>query len=152
MAQRNTDKDYRTVIAFCEALDSNPMVDTDKQMLVDLGLRNALRKAGWFVSVVDRAPIFDKDTLLHAFYQAGQFPGYFGFNWDALLDTFCDLSWLGDVNGIALIWRNPSILAARSPDVFTTFGEVLAEANSTRWRKSLAPLRILAPRVRSAGL
>ena len=76
MIQRNTGKDYRTVIAFCEALDSNPMVDTDKQTLVDPGLRNALRNAGWFVSVVDRAPVFDKDTLLHAFYQAGQFPGY----------------------------------------------------------------------------
>ena len=152
MPQRSTEKDYRTVIAFCEAIDTDPMVDTDKQTLLDPGLRNALRQAGWYVSVVDRAPILNKETLLHAFYQAGQFPGYFGFNWDALLDTLSDMEWIGDVSGIAMVWRNPTVLATQDPGVFNTFCEVLAEANSARWRNNRAPLRVLAPRVRSGRL
>lgn len=34
------------------------------------------------------------DELLRSLYYLLWFPGYFGFNWDALHDCFCDLSWI----------------------------------------------------------
>ncbi len=43
-----------------------------------------LREQGVQPVWVDRAPVFDKATLLHALYQALQLPAWFGFNWDAL--------------------------------------------------------------------
>lgn len=37
-----------------------------------------------------------KNDLLAALASAGRFPGYFGSNWDALLDCLRDLSWIGN--------------------------------------------------------
>jgi hypothetical protein len=34
------------------------------------------------------------DELLKAIYYLLWFPGYFGFNWDALYDCLCDLDWI----------------------------------------------------------
>ena len=38
--------------------------------------------------------IKDKATLLSAYAEAGRFPEYFGYNWDALSDCLCDFSWV----------------------------------------------------------
>lgn len=46
-----------------------------------------LRDEGIDAVWVDRAPVFDKTSLLHALYQAVPFTGDFGFNWDALEDA-----------------------------------------------------------------
>jgi RNAse (barnase) inhibitor barstar len=46
-----------------------------------------LRADGLDAVWVDRAPVYDKVTLLHALYQALSLPGHFGFNWDALEDA-----------------------------------------------------------------
>ncbi|WP_313626501.1 barstar family protein [Kosakonia sp.] len=40
--------------------------------------------------------------LLKSFYYLLWFPGYFGFNWDALNDCLCDFSWI-DSKKIAII-------------------------------------------------
>ena len=40
------------------------------------------------------AGIKTKEALLDELYQRLSFPGYFGFNWDALVDCIRDLSWL----------------------------------------------------------
>jgi hypothetical protein len=45
---------------------------------------SSLRNEGYLAVLVDRAPVFNKETLLHALYQSCVFPAYFGFNWDAL--------------------------------------------------------------------
>ena len=34
------------------------------------------------------------EELLKALYYSLWFPGYFGFNWDALYDCLCDLTWV----------------------------------------------------------
>jgi RNAse (barnase) inhibitor barstar len=46
-----------------------------------------LKGAGFDAVWVDRAPVFDKTTLLHALYQALPLTADFGFNWDALEDA-----------------------------------------------------------------
>jgi hypothetical protein len=114
-------------------------------MLRSGALRTGLRAAGWYAVTLDRAPVYDKNTLLHALYQSGEFPAYFGFNWDALADALVDFDWVGERKGIALIWRNPALLASRAPDVYAAFGEIVEEAASTRREHGAAPLRILMP-------
>lgn len=42
------------------------------------------------------AGIRSKAELLATFAGAGHFPGYFGGNWDALLDCLRDLSWISN--------------------------------------------------------
>src|SRR5256885_13166067 len=37
--------------------------------------------------------ITDKTDLFNFYYRAMWFPGYFGFNWDAMYDFLCDISW-----------------------------------------------------------
>ena len=37
-------------------------------------LAGALRKADVYAAIIDRAPVFSKDTLLHAIYQSCEFP------------------------------------------------------------------------------
>ena len=68
-------------------------------------LIQALTLKGMFVTVLDKAMIFDVDTLLHAFYQNCEFPSYFGFNWNALDDCLCDFHWKPAI-GYVLIYRN----------------------------------------------
>lgn len=47
-----------------------------------------------FALLVPRG-IRGKADILTAIAKAGQFPDYFGSNWDALLDCLRDLSWIG---------------------------------------------------------
>jgi RNAse (barnase) inhibitor barstar len=46
-----------------------------------------------FYACLDRS-IYKKEQLLEALYELLCFPGYFGFNWDALNDCLNDLSWI----------------------------------------------------------
>jgi hypothetical protein len=45
----------------------------------------------------------DKELLLRLIAAALNFPGYFGFNWDALDECLGDLSWIGP--GDVVIWH-----------------------------------------------
>jgi RNAse (barnase) inhibitor barstar len=47
-------------------------------------------------SFVIRIPvgIKTKQQLLSTFKKLGEFPNYFGENWDALHDCLCDVSWI----------------------------------------------------------
>lgn len=38
--------------------------------------------------------IAEKHQLLRTFAEQMKFPSYFGWNWDALYDLLCDLSWI----------------------------------------------------------
>jgi RNAse (barnase) inhibitor barstar len=49
-------------------------------------------KDNFFVHVDPR--IASKEDLFNFYYHAMWFPGYFGFNLDALYDFLCDLSWI----------------------------------------------------------
>ncbi len=105
-------------------------------------LAAAFARAGWFAPRVDRAPVFNKVTLLHAIYQSCEFPAWFGFNWDALRDSLSDLSWC-PANGYALLFRNLGLLQVRAPDDYATFIDVAQEACEIWAEASGVPFRLV---------
>ncbi|MEY6432114.1 barstar family protein [Thioalkalicoccus limnaeus] len=90
----------------------------------------ALEGAGYRVVLVDRAPVFDKDTLLHALYQGCAFPAYFGFNWDALADMLTAKQ-TDDDRPMILVFQQFESLRRRAPEVAETFLEIVGEACGT---------------------
>lgn len=73
---------------------------------------------------VDRAPVFDKSTLLHALYQSLQLPAWFGFNWDALQDALFGPE---DENAPPrmLVFRDLELLEERDPDSARMFLDIV---------------------------
>jgi RNAse (barnase) inhibitor barstar len=53
--------------------------------------------------------VHGKKCLLKDFYEKLRFPEYFGFNWDALYDCLCDLSWLNEKKIVLLYESLPSL-------------------------------------------
>jgi len=105
-------------------------------------LEFAFEAQGFFVTLLDRAPIVSKETLLHALYQACYFPAYFGFNWDALEDSLNDFSWMV-ADAYILLFRDFGVLEARSPEVANSFLEIIKDVASNRQRQGRKPLKLL---------
>ena len=89
-----------------------------------------LELEGYRAVVVDRAPVFDKETLLHALYQGCGFPAYFGFNWDALADTLKDTEG-HDARPLILLFRDFDLLRKRAPEVAELFLDIVREVGDT---------------------
>ena len=62
------------------------------QDVSDAALR--LSAEGIAARILDGSALNTKAALLDAIAAAFQFPGYFGRNWDALIDCWSDMSWL----------------------------------------------------------
>ena len=78
---------------------------------------------------VDRAPVFDKTTLLHALYQALQLPAWFGFNWDALEDCLHDVGSHSSVPHV-LVFNDFELLEEREPATAETFLDIMRTVSS----------------------
>jgi RNAse (barnase) inhibitor barstar len=104
-----------------------------------------LRAAGYFAVLVDRAPVFNKETLLHALYQSCMFPAHFGFNWDALEDTLSSFSW-NDAKGYVLVFRNFGVLQERASNVAETLLSIVQDVANVRREKNKAPLFVVKAR------
>jgi RNAse (barnase) inhibitor barstar len=89
---------------------------------------SALESEGCRVVILDRAPIFDKETLMHALYQGCGFPAYFGFNWDALTDALVELA-EEESRPLILIFQDFDLLRDRNPDVAQTFVDIIDEVS-----------------------
>lgn len=76
---------------------------------------------------VDRAPVFDRDTLMHALYQALQLPAWFGFNLDALADALAALEPQQGRRWV-LVFQDFTILEDNDPELAETFCEIVDEA------------------------
>lgn len=101
-----------------------------------------LADKGYFVARVDRAPVFDKPTLLHALYQSCAMPAYFGFNWDALYDMLTDFSWK-PARGYVLVFRDFGLLQQRAPQEAQTFLQIVREASQARQADQAPPLKLV---------
>lgn len=76
---------------------------------------------------VDRAPVYDKDTLMHALYQALELPAWFGFNLDALADALASLEPKQGKRWV-LVFQDFTTLEDADPDLAETFCEIVDEA------------------------
>jgi dodecin len=85
-----------------------------------------LRADGLDAVWVDRAPVFDRATLLHAIYQALRLPAWFGFNWDALADVLCGPEG-EDAAARVLVFADFELLEERDPDSARIFLEIVAD-------------------------
>lgn len=146
-----SDPRVAAVVAALTAPEPSAFIDAPADVVESRALRHAIAAAGWRVVLLDRAPVVDKPTLLHACYQSGEYPAGFGFNWDALLDTLRDLSWLEPAAGIAILWRHPDVLSARDPETAATFREVVEEAASERAAAGYPLLRVVQGRDSGPG-
>lgn len=137
----------QTIAVFVRRLTASgapAIIEAPRGGLESPALLASLARRGWFAARVDRAPLIDKATVLHGFYQAGCFPAYFGFNWDALTDMLSDLSWLRaqdrEPAGIAFIVAHSQTLALRSPNVLTTLTDIVADVAATRLAAQKPPI------------
>lgn len=98
------------------------MIDELKQF--DFQSRDSLVVGGGFFLNIP-VGIESRDQLFSTFYCNGRFPGYFGFNWDALLDCLSDFSWIGDYT-INVVHEDLPL--SRDSSACYTYLEILREA------------------------
>jgi hypothetical protein len=80
---------------------------------------------------VDLADCADKAALMQRFADAGQFPEWFGGNWDALGDALADLSWRPAPGYLLLVEHADGWRASNGED-FDTLLDILNES-AFRW-------------------
>lgn len=114
------------------------IVEAPLEIALDPELAKALKAEGYFVTLVDRAPVFNRQTLMHALYQSCEFPAYFGFNWDALYDLLSQAN-----QGYVLIFKDFALLQERSLEDAGMFKEVIEDAAATRREADAAPLHLV---------
>lgn len=91
-----------------------------------------LTESEYHAVFVDRAPVFDRETLMHALYQSLRFPGYFGFTWDSLKDCLVALEGM-DGRKFILVFSDLRQLPSEDR---STFLETVADANEVRGEAS----------------
>lgn len=81
------------------------------------------------------AGIRSKDELLAALASAGNFPSYFGENWDALQDCLRDLSWISNRKVVVV---HSDLPLHGNPEECRIYLEVL-QTTLTDWAESMKP-------------
>ncbi len=128
----------KQVIAECQDLQSPAVVEVDPLIFQWPETVQALESLGYFVPQIEDALIATKNDLLKALDEACDFPDYFGFNWDALLDCLSDFHW-HPAKGYILVFENPKGLNQGDLKLFL---EVAQEANR-RWASRGIPFKLL---------
>lgn len=91
-------------------------------------LAAVLPAAGRFVVArLDGTRMTDAGHAFYEFSDALLFPGYFGWNWNALSECLRDLSWLAADGYLIVVENAPRLLADSAEDRHTLF-QVLAHA------------------------
>ena len=87
------------------------------------------------VARLDGTKMFDVDHALYEFSDALLFPGYFGWNWEALSDCLRDLNWLPADGYLVVVENAPRLLSSNAEDRHTMF-RILVRA-VRHWASSL---------------
>lgn len=100
------------LIAVWQDLQTPAIIRVNTRTLASQDIICSLRELGYFVARVDaNRDIRTKTDLLRALADECNFPGYFGFNWDALNDCLADFSRQPAI-GYVLIYEEPQRLNA----------------------------------------
>jgi RNAse (barnase) inhibitor barstar len=81
----------------------------------------------------------DKAAMLEAVSTALRFPDYFGFNWDALDECLCDLSWHD--GPVALLVEDAAVPEEQAPEAWDILLDALAGA-ARFWRAEGRPFSV----------
>ena len=103
-------------------------------------LRELMRAAadlGFLRIDLDVAGVGDKETLQSLVAQSFRFPPELGTNWDALLDSLRDLSWL-KAPGYMIVVRGGDRVARVCPELVERLFPILAQAQED-WRLERVP-------------
>jgi RNAse (barnase) inhibitor barstar len=73
------------------------------------------------VARLDGTRMTDADHAFYEFSDALLFPGYFGWNWDALSDCLRDLNWLPADGYLIVVENAPRLLSSSAEDQHTLF-------------------------------
>ncbi|WP_285793652.1 barstar family protein [Micromonospora sp. NBRC 107095] len=73
------------------------------------------------VARLDGTRMTDADHAFYEFSDALLFPGYFGWNWDALSDCLRDLNWLPADGYLIVVDNAPRLLSSSADDQHTLF-------------------------------
>lgn len=95
-------------------------------------LRHAVDDLKFALFLVNTQPGSSAATLLNDVAVVMKFPDYFGSNWDALLDSLRDLSWIRASGFVVVFSKADSFLSLDNND-FSTLVHVL-EAATRYWR------------------
>lgn len=102
------------------------MTVCSRSSLVELGA--VLPATGKLVVArLDGAKLTDAETVFYEFSDALLFPGYFGWNWDALSDCLRDLHWLPADAYLIVVERAP-LLMSGNPAERQTLLQILSRA------------------------
>ena len=127
--------------AVCQIKDSDELLirvdgDFDIRDLVFL-----LNEGHYHAVIIDRAPVTNRETLMHALYQHLRFPGYFGFTWDSLKDILTGIDGVPG-KGFIFAFSDLSLLDEESRREFL---EVIEDANELRETSDeFDPIQLLA--------
>ena len=75
----------------------------------------------FIVARLDGTRMTDADHAFYEFSDALLFPGYFGWNWDALSDCLRDLHWLPADGYLIVVENAPRLLSTSADDQHTLF-------------------------------
>ena len=89
---------------------------------------------------IDLAGCAGKAELLDRFAAAPHFPAWFGYNWDALADLLCDLSWL-PASPRHLVLSGQAELQAADPESHSILFEILDDSIAY-WSGTATPLSV----------
>ena len=104
-------------------------------------LEDALRARGFYVRSLNTCGNEDRQTVLQLLATAFAFPGYFGRNWDAVIDCLSDLSWLLST-GYCCVVPHSAMLRTCQPRVYADLVAAF-EAASERFRDEQVALKLV---------
>ncbi len=106
------------------------------------GIKEMFPPSSYFVASVDGSAVPGKAELLDALAAAFRFPGYFGRNWDALLDCLRSLPDEVPAAGYVLVINNSASFLASSSRDMEDFTDIAGEARSFLLEKFKVPFTV----------
>ncbi|WP_117670321.1 barstar family protein [Micromonospora sp. MW-13] len=85
------------------------------------------RTGRFVVARLDGTRMTDAGHAFYEFSDALLFPGYFGWNWNALSDCLCDLTWLPADGYLIVVEDAPWLLSSSAEEQHTLF-QILSRA------------------------
>jgi hypothetical protein len=102
-----------------------------------------LSQAGFVTVRLDGSRVATKSDLLAALASGFNFPAYFGYNWDALLDCLRSLPEFIQARGYAVLIDDSNLFLKDFPEEFENFKDIAGTAAEFLAEKHKLPLKVV---------